>query len=118
MYDEWEEQKKADDAAALEEFEAPTLEKMRETRAEKIKEAVAKDEENLEGLKTKLTEDWSAVQVIELDTTKISAEYVHIKLLDMLKLHIKYRKDLIERAQCLKILPAEVPVYEASYTYK
>jgi len=34
---------------------------MKETRAEKIKEAVAKDDENLEGLKTKLTEEWSAV---------------------------------------------------------
>ena len=34
---------------------------MKETRAEKIKEAVAKDDENLESLKTKLTEEWSAV---------------------------------------------------------
>ena len=117
-YQEWEEEKKAADEEAWAEADHPTLEKMRESRAEKIKEAVAKDEENLEGLKTKLTEDWSAVQVLELDTSKISAEFVHIKLLDMLKLHIKYRKDLIERAQCIKILPAEVPVYEASYTYK
>ena len=61
MYDEWEEEKKNADAAALEEFEPPTLEKMKETRAEKIKEAVGKDDENLEGLKTKLTEEWSAV---------------------------------------------------------
>jgi adenylate/nucleoside-diphosphate kinase len=36
--------------------------------------------------------------VVELDTSKISAEFVHIKLLDLLKNHIKYRKDLVERA--------------------
>jgi len=71
---------------------------MREARAEKIKEAIAKDEENLEQLQTKLTEEWNAVQVLTLDTSKISAEFVHIKLLDMLRMHIKYRKDLIEKA--------------------
>ena len=91
---------------------------MREARAEKIKEAIAKDEENLEQLQTKLTEEWNAVQVLTLDTSKISAEFVHIKLLDMLRMHIKYRKDLIEKAQCLTIKPSEVPVYESSYTYK
>jgi len=50
--------------------------------------------------------------VIELDTSKISAEFVHIKLLDLLKNHIKYRKDLIERAQAVPIKPKEVAVYE------
>ena len=54
----------------------------------------------------------------ELDTSKISAEFVHIKLLDMLKNHIKYRKDLIERAQAIAVKPEEVSVYEQSYTYK
>ena len=76
----------------------PDMKKMREARAEKIKEAITKDEENLEGLKEKLTETWSAVEVLTLDTTKYSAEFVHIKLLDMLKKHIKYRNDLIESA--------------------
>jgi len=65
-----------------------------------------------------LTEEWNAVQVLTLDTSKISAEFVHIKLLDMLRMHIKYRKDLIEKAQCITIKPSEVPVYESSYTYK
>ena len=91
---------------------------MKEARAEKIKEAIAKDEENLETLKTKLTEEWSAVEVLELDTSKISAEFVHIKLLEKLSKHIKYRKDLIESAQAIAIPPKEVKVYEASYTYK
>lgn len=78
--------------------EKPDLAKMREELAEQIKATCEADETNLETLKTKMTEDWKAVEVLELNTTKISAEYVHIKLLDMLKLHIKYRKDLIERA--------------------
>ena len=91
---------------------------MKEERAEQIKAICESDETNLETLKNKLTEDWKAVEVLELDTTKISAEYVHIKLLDMLKMHIRYRKDLIERAQAIKIKPQEVSVYEKSYTYK
>jgi len=115
---EWEDAKDEEEREAEEaDDNKPDLSKMREARAEKIKEAIGKDEENLESLKTKLTEEWSAVQVLELDTSKISAEFVHIKLLDMLKMHIKYRKDLIERAQAIKIKPAEVKVYEASYTY-
>ena len=36
----------------------------------------------------------------------------------MLKNHIKYRKDLIERAQAIPLKAKEVPVYENSYTYK
>ena len=58
------------------------------------------------------------MEVLELDTSKISAEFVHIKLLDMLKNHIKYRKDLVERAQAIPVKPEEVKVYEESYTYK
>ena len=71
---------------------------MMEERSEKMKALCEADETNLETLKTKLTEEWKAVEVLELDTSKISAEFVHIKLLNMLKNHIKYRKDLIERA--------------------
>lgn len=117
---EWEDARDEEEREA-EEAEAenkPDLKKMRDARAEKIKEAIAKDDENLEALKTKLTEDWSAVEVLTLDTSKISAEFVHIKLLDMLNKHIKYRKDLIESAQAIKIKPKEVKVYEESYSYK
>lgn len=91
---------------------------MKEDKAEALKAICEADETNLETLKTKLVEEWKAVEVCELDTSKISAEFVHIKLLDLLKNHIKYRKDLIERAQAIAIKPAEVPIYEQSYTYK
>ena len=66
----------------------------------------------MESLKSKLVEDWKAVEVVELDTSKISAEFVHIKLLNLLKNHIKFRKDLIERAQAVPIKPEDVSVYE------
>ena len=56
--------------------------------------------------------------MLELDTSKISAEFVHIKLLSLLKDHIQYRKDLVERAQAVAIKSEEVPVYEKSYTYQ
>ena len=77
-----EEQEKEEDEA---DEEKPDLDKMKEELGEKIKAICEADESNLETLKTKLTEDWKAVEVLELDTSKISAEYVHIKLLDMLK---------------------------------
>ena len=92
--------------------EKPDLDKMKEEKAEILKAMYEADETNLETLKTKLVEDWKAVLVVELDTSKISAEYVHIKLLDLLKNHIKYRRDLIERAQAIAVLPKEVTVYE------
>lgn len=98
--------------------EKPDLEKMKEDKAEALKAICETDETNLESLKTKLTEDWKAVDVLELDTSKISADFVHIKLLNMLEKHIKYRKDLVERAQAITIKPEEVKVYEESYTYK
>lgn len=91
---------------------------MKEDKAEALKAICESDETNLETLKTKLVEEWKAVDVVELDTSKISAEFVHIKLLDILKNHIKYRKDLIERAQAVPVKPEEVTVYEQSYTYK
>ena len=91
---------------------------MKEDKSEEIKAICETDEANLESLKTKLTEDWKAVEVLELDTSKISADFVHIKLLDLLKNHIKYRKDLIERAQAIAVKPEDVNVYEQSYTYK
>ena len=79
--------------------EKPDLDKMKEDKSEEIKAIVESDETNLGTLKEKLTEEWKAVEVLELDTSKISAEFVHIKLLNMLENNIKYRKNLIERAQ-------------------
>ena len=91
---------------------------MKEERSDQLKATYETDEANMETLKTKLVEDWKAVEVVELDTSKISAEFVHIKLLNLLKNHIKFRKDLVERAQAVAIKPEDVKVYEQSYTYK
>ena len=91
---------------------------MKEDKSEEIKTIVESDETNLGTLKEKLTEEWKAVEVLELDTSKITAEFVHIKLLNMLEDHIKYRKNLIERAQVQTVKNAEVKTYENSYTYK
>ena len=89
---------------------------MREALSDKIKETHAKDTEFLEGLKEALTAKF--IPVVELETSKISSAYVNIKLLDQLKAHFGQRKDLIEREQAITLTPAEVPVYEKSYTYK
>ena len=57
---------------------------------------------------------------VEVETllTDISAEFVFIKLLDKLKTHIQYRRDLIEKEQAQRLTAKEVPAYERSYTYK
>ena len=116
---EWDEARKEQEAEEDEnDEEKPDLDRMKEELNEKIKAICETDEANLETLKTKLTEEWKACEVLELDTSKISAEYVHIKLLDMLKKHIKHRKDLIERAQAVAIKPDEVDTYMKSYTYR
>jgi len=116
---EWEDARDAEEAEFEEnDDEKPNLDNMKEAKAEEIKATCESDETNLETLKTQLTEEWKAVEVLELDTSKISADFVHIKLLSLLKNHIKYRKDLVERAQAVPVKPAEVEVYEASYTYK
>jgi adenylate/nucleoside-diphosphate kinase len=60
----------------------------------------------------------NGVQVIDNVNTDISAEYVHIKLLDRLKQRIQLRTDLIEREQAQKLKLSEVKFYEDSYTYK
>ena len=115
--DAWEEERLAQEAEESEnDDEKPNLEKDVEKQAEKIKEQHAKDTEFLEGLKEALTAKF--IPVIEIDTSTISAEFVNIKLLDRLKAHFNYRKDLIEREQVITLDPKEVPVYEASYTFK
>lgn len=89
---------------------------MKEALSEKIKEQHARDLEFLDTMKEALTSKF--IPVIELETSKISAEFVNIKLLDKLQAHFKHRRDLIEREQVITLTPKEVPVYEASYTYK
>ena len=65
-----------------------------------------------------LDEDLKGKVVVHKLQSDISAEYVFVKMLDKLKLHLQYRKDLIERDQVRILSPKEVPYYERSYTYK
>jgi len=62
--------------------EKPDLEKMKEELGEKIKETHAKQTTFLEEMKEAL--EPKKIEVIEIDTSKLSAEFVHIKLLDKL----------------------------------
>ena len=88
--------------------EKPDLEKMKEEKTEEIKTICESDETNLTSLKEKLTEEWKAVEVQTLDTSKYSAEFIHIKLLNMLEDHIKYRQNLVEHAQVMIVDKKEV----------
>lgn len=98
------------------ENEAPDFKVMCEEAQEKAKEQVEKDlafiEELVEALKEK------QVEVVENLNTDISAEYVHIKIVDKLKGHLKFRHDLIERELARPLPFKEVRKYEQSYTYK
>jgi adenylate/nucleoside-diphosphate kinase len=58
------------------------------------------------------------VVVVEPINTDISAEYVHIKILDKIKNHMQHRTDLIEREQAQILKATEVKNFEASYTYR
>jgi hypothetical protein len=54
-----------------------------------------KDTAFLDDLAEKMKEN--GVEVVDGMNTDISAEYVHIKLLDKIKARIQHRADLIER---------------------
>ncbi len=58
------------------------------------------------------------VRVIDRIQTEVSADYVHIKIVEQLKDRMLTREDLIEREQCMDLKPSEVKNYEKSYTYK
>lgn len=58
------------------------------------------------------------VKVIDKVMTEVSADYVHIKIVEQLKDRMLTRDDLIEREQCIDLKPSEVKFYEKSYTYK
>ena len=106
---EWEQARDEQEAEEEEnDDEKPDLEKMKEEKTEEIKTTCESDETNLTSLKEKLTEEWKAVEVQTLDTSKYSAEFIHIKLLNMLEDHIKYRQNLVERAQVMIVDKKEV----------
>ena len=92
---EWDAEEEEKDENEYLEEEPPVYEEMLEKVQESTREQLEKDgtflEEFVEALKEK------QVEIVENLNTDISAEYVHIKLIDKLKGHMKYRKDLIER---------------------
>lgn len=60
-----------------------------------MREQIEKDTAYLEELAEKFREN--GVEVIDNIATDISADYVHIKILDKLKSRMQHRRDLIER---------------------
>jgi len=81
-----------------------------------MRELLDKDTAFLEEFADKLKEN--GVQVIDNIQTDISADYVHIKILDKLKSRMSFRKDLIEREQAQELLSKDVKFYEESFTWK
>ena len=65
------------------------MEKMKEEAAEKIREQRGKDEEMFATIKETL--QGAFVELIEIETSKLSADFVQIKLLDQLKNNFAYR---------------------------
>ena len=115
--DEWlRDRLEADEQAEEDDPDRPVLEDMLEAEKEKLKEMRDRDETFLQELYDALRE--KQVEVIDSISTEISAEYVHIKILSLLKQRTQFRKDLIEREQCQPLPEAEVPHYESSYLYK
>jgi hypothetical protein len=58
------------------------------------------------------------VFVIDDIKSDMSAEFVHIKLLDRIKENFLHRKDIIERQLAQPLKPEEVKFYELSHIYK
>lgn len=114
---EWNENRDQEDAEAEEnDPEKPDLAQMKQEAQDAITEQLQKDNDFLAEFCEQLRE--KKVKVIENLETDVSAEFVHIKLLEKLKEHIQYRPSLIEREQAQPLKEAEVPYYERSYTYK
>lgn len=112
----WDEERKAADEQALEDDPVPDEKTRREAIEEKMREQIEKDGAYLEELAEKFRE--AGVEVIDNITTDISADYVHIKILDKLKSRMQLRKDLIEREQAEVLPTKDVKFYEESFTYK
>lgn len=112
----WEDERKEADAQALEDEPVPDEKTRREEIEEKMRELLEKDSAFLEEFADKLKEN--GVEVIDNIQTDISADYVHIKILDKLKARMSLRKDLIEREQAQELLSKDVKFYEESFTWK
>ena len=116
--DEWEKERDEQDEADKEnDEERPVYEDMIKAQEEKITEQREADEGFLEEFKGALEE--KGVPIIDNIKTDVSADFVNVKLVDLLKDFITYRDDIIERAQVVNIPnQKELAYYEESFTFK
>ena len=114
---DWERTRIEEDIQAEEDDpDKPVLADMMDAEKEKLRELREKDETMLNEFVEYMTE--KKVRVIDKIQTEVSADYVHIKIVEQLKDRMLTREDLIEREQCMNLRPSEVKNYEKSYTYK
>lgn len=114
---EWDENRDQEDADALaDEEQCVPVETRLENKQEEMRNQRDADAEFIDALVEKFKEE--GVEVFDEIQTDISADFVHIKILDKLRPRMQLRKDLIEREQCMALKPAEVKFYEESFTYK
>lgn len=112
----WEEERVEADKQALEDDPVPDEKTRREALEEKLRELLDKDTAFLDEFAEKMKEN--GVEVIDGLNTDISADFVHIKLLDKIRPRMQLRTDLIEREQAQPLKLNEVKFYEESFTYK
>jgi uncharacterized membrane protein len=79
----------------LEDEPVPDITSRREGIEEKMRELLEKDTAFLDDFAEKMKEN--GVEVIDGLNTDISADFVHIKLLDKIRPRMELRADLIER---------------------
>ena len=114
--EEWEAEKKTANEEFLEENpDKPELETMMQEEKDKLQEMHEADEARLEEFIVFCKE--KNVQIVE-QVSDVSAEFVHTKLVDILKNRIRFRVNLIEREQAQALKEKEVKFYEVSHTYK
>lgn len=91
----WDEERIEADKQALEDEPVPDITSRREGIEEKMRELLEKDTAFLDDFAEKMKEN--GVEVIDGLNTDISADFVHIKLLDKIRPRMELRADLIER---------------------
>ena len=91
----WDEERIEADKQALEDEPVPDITSRREGIEEKMRELLEKDTAFLDDFAEKMKEN--GVEVIDGLNTDISADFVHIKLLDKIRPRMELRADLIQR---------------------
>lgn len=94
----------------------PNYDTMEEVEREKLREQRTNDDALFEELAQALRDK----QVIVIDDIKgdLSADFVHLKLVDRVKDNFINRKDIIERQLAQPLKGKEVTNFEKSYNYK